>query len=70
MKPEHPSPLLPEIARDSVWTADVPAGLSNVLTLYDGEQSSTPGMVEALHARGVRGSDDSAEPDRLSLRER
>ena len=35
-KPEHPSPLLPEIARDSVWTADVPASLANVLTLYDG----------------------------------
>ena len=36
IKPEHPSPLLPEIARDLVWTADVPAGLPNVLTLYDG----------------------------------
>ena len=35
-KPEHPSPLLPENARDSVWTADVPASLLNVLTLYDG----------------------------------
>ena len=36
IKPEHPSPLLPEIARDLVWTADVPADLPNVLTLYDG----------------------------------
>ena len=27
---------MPEIARDTVWTADVPAKLSNVLTLYDG----------------------------------
>lgn len=35
-KPEHPSPLLPEIARDRVWTADVPPRLSNVLTLYEG----------------------------------
>ena len=35
-KPQHPSPLLSENARDSVWTADVPASLSNVLTLYDG----------------------------------
>jgi Right handed beta helix region len=37
-KPEHPSPLLPEVARDSVWTADVPASLLNVLTLYDGNK--------------------------------
>jgi hypothetical protein len=36
VKPEHPSPLLPEVARDTVWTAEVPAGVSNVLTLYDG----------------------------------
>ncbi len=36
IKPEHPSPLLPEIARDLVWTADVPAGLPTVLTLHDG----------------------------------
>ncbi len=35
-RPQHPSPLLPQNARDSVWTADVPASLSNVLTLYDG----------------------------------
>jgi hypothetical protein len=35
-KPERPSPLLPEIARARVWTADVPASLRNVLTLYDG----------------------------------
>ncbi|MBX3438420.1 MAG: right-handed parallel beta-helix repeat-containing protein, partial [Planctomycetaceae bacterium] len=37
-KPAHPSPLLPEASRDSVWTADVPAALWNVLTLYDGNQ--------------------------------
>ena len=36
IKPEHASPLLPEIARDLVSTADVPPSLSNVLTLYDG----------------------------------
>jgi len=34
-KPERSSPLLPEIARDRVWVADVPAELANVLTLYD-----------------------------------
>ena len=34
-KPKQPSALLPEIARDQVWTADVPPKLSNVLTLYD-----------------------------------
>ena len=37
-KPEQPSPLLPEVARDRVWVADVPAGLTNVLTLYDRNQ--------------------------------
>jgi Right handed beta helix region len=36
IKPPHPSQLLPELARDRVWTADVPSGLANVLTLYDG----------------------------------
>ena len=36
IKPGHPSPLLPAVARDLVWTADLPTGLSNVLTLYDG----------------------------------
>ena len=35
-KPSHPSELLPAAARAAVWTADVPKGLSNVLTLYDG----------------------------------
>ena len=35
-KPNDPSPLLPEIARDLVWTADVPESLLDVLTLYDG----------------------------------
>ena len=37
-KPEHPSPLLPEVARDQVWIADIPASLLNVLTLYEGNQ--------------------------------
>jgi len=36
-KPDSPSPLLPENARDKVWTAEVPASLSNVLTMYDGK---------------------------------
>jgi hypothetical protein len=36
IKPQQPSLLLPEIARDLVWTADVPASLPNVLTLNDG----------------------------------
>ena len=35
-KPSDPSTSLPAAARASVWTADVPKGLSNVLTLYDG----------------------------------
>jgi hypothetical protein len=35
-KLETRSPLLPEIAQDKVWTADVPDALSNVLTLYHG----------------------------------
>src|SRR5262249_9101056 len=35
-KPSQPSPLLPAVARDAVWTADVPARLAKVLTLYDG----------------------------------
>ncbi|WP_460911941.1 hypothetical protein, partial [Staphylococcus aureus] len=35
-KPEQPSPLLPEIARNHVWIADVPPQLANVLTLYEG----------------------------------
>lgn len=37
-KPEQPSPLLPEAARDHVWVADVPAKLTDVLTLYEGNQ--------------------------------
>ena len=37
-KPSEPSALLPPAARESVWTADVPQDLSNVLTLYDGTQ--------------------------------
>jgi len=37
-KPQQPSPLLPEIARNAVWTAEVPAKLANVLTLYDGSE--------------------------------
>lgn len=40
-KPAQPSPLLPEAARDHVWTVDVPEGLLNVLTLYDGNQRLT-----------------------------
>jgi Right handed beta helix region len=37
-KQERPSPLLPEFARDRVWAADVPPRLSNVLTLYEGNE--------------------------------
>ncbi|HEY4308740.1 MAG TPA: right-handed parallel beta-helix repeat-containing protein [Pirellulales bacterium] len=37
-KPERRSPLLPPVARDAVWIADVPAPLSNVLTMYDGQK--------------------------------
>jgi hypothetical protein len=35
-KPDRPSPLLPAGARDAVWVADVPANLTNILSLYDG----------------------------------
>ena len=37
-KPDRPSPLLADKARDRVWTTDVPQELSNVLTLYQGNQ--------------------------------
>lgn len=37
-KPTNPSPLLLEMARKKVWTADVPAKLANVLTLYEGKK--------------------------------
>ncbi len=36
-KPEKPSSLLPAIARDKVWIAEVPQELTNILTLYDGK---------------------------------
>ena len=35
-KASDPSPLLPDAARASIWTADVSNDLANVLTLYDG----------------------------------
>ena len=35
-KASDPSPLLPDDARASIWTADVSSDLANVLTLYDG----------------------------------
>lgn len=37
-RPQQPSPLLPDAAREKVWTAEVPKDLQNVLTLYDGSQ--------------------------------
>ena len=66
-KPEHPSPLLPEIARDRVWTADVPPNLSNVLTLYEGNKRLLASIVEAVRARGVREGNSADERDRISL---
>ena len=65
-KPQHPSPLLPAIARDLVWAADVPASLSNVLTLYDGSNRLTAGLVAAFCASGICRSDGPAEPHRVS----
>ncbi len=35
-RPNDPSRLLPEEARGKVWVADVPACLTNVISLYDG----------------------------------
>ena len=60
-KPVHPSPLLPEIARDAVWTAEVPTSLSNVLTLYDGNNRlrrawSKPFAPVAFRTRRPRGT--------------
>ena len=65
-KPEHPSPLLPEIARNRVWTADVPPRLSNVLTLYEASHRLLSSVVKTICARGVRQRDDPAERDSIS----
>ena len=68
IKPQHPSPLLPEIARDLVWTADVPAGLPNVLTLYDGNNRLRRAWSKPFRPVAFADSDDSGEPNRLPLR--
>lgn len=53
-KPGHSSPLLPEMARDRVWIADVPPRLLNVLTLYEGNQrlsrASSQGFAPIAYA--------------------
>ena len=66
-KPEHPSPLLPEIARDSVWTADVPARLSNVLTLYDGNNRLRRAWSKPFTPVAFVDAKTPHEPNRISL---
>ena len=60
IKPQHPSPLLPEIARDLVWTADVPTGLPNVLTLYDGNNRLRRAWSKPFRPVAFAERDDSA----------
>ena len=54
-KPSQPSTLLPEVAHDRVWIADVPADLHNVLTLYEGNQrlprASSQGFTPVAFAK-------------------
>ena len=65
-KPEHPSPLMPEMARDRVWIADVPPKLLNVLTLYDGNQrlsrASSPGFAPVAFAKATTPHNEIAFP--------
>ena len=60
-KPSNPSTLLPAAARASVWTADVPKDLSNVLTLYDGTKRTAPGFVQIVRAGGLCQIDGPAD---------
>ncbi len=65
-KPEHPSPLLPEMARDRVWVADVPPRLLNVLTLYEGNQrlsrASSQGFTPVAYANATTPPNQIAFP--------
>ena len=66
-KPEHPSPLLPELARGKVWMADAPAKLTNILSLYDGSVRlrrawSKPFTPQAIKDQATRPHDEIAFP--------
>lgn len=65
-KPTHPSPLLPEAAREQVWVADVPEPLVNILTLYDGNQrltrASSTGFTPVAYANATTPHNEIAFP--------